>query len=70
MRSILILLFLLIFLVLAAGGNASASPPEEEWNQTYEGSGIERTEHFQQTSDGGYILAGTTRLCEDCSSDR
>jgi hypothetical protein len=67
--SILILLFLLIFLVFAAGGNARASPPEEEWNQTYGGSGIERTEHFRQTTDGGYIIAGTTRLCEDCSSD-
>jgi PGF-CTERM protein len=69
MRSILILSVLLTGLVLAAGGYARASPPDEEWNRTYEGSGIDRAEHFQQTSDGGYIIAGTTRLCENCSSD-
>ena len=68
-KAILILAVMLSVLVLAVTGYASASPPDEEWNRTYGGSGIDRAEHFQQTSDGGYIIAGTTRLCDDCSSD-
>ncbi|MBE0523818.1 MAG: PKD domain-containing protein [Methanosarcinales archaeon] len=66
---ILIFAVLLTVLVLALGGNARASPPDEEWNRTYGGSGIDRANHFQQTSDGGYIFAGTTCLYEKCSSD-
>lgn len=68
-RIILIFAVMLTVLILTGTGYARASPPEEEWNRTYGGSGIERAEHFRQTSDGGYILAGTTRLCEDCSRD-
>jgi len=68
-KAILIFTVILAVLVLTGTGYARASPPEEEWNRTYGGSGIDRVEHFQQISDGGYIIAGTTRLCEDCSSD-
>jgi len=68
-KAILIFTVILAVLVLTGTGYARASPPDEEWNRTYGGSGIERVEHFRQTSDGGYIIAGTTRLCEDCSSD-
>jgi len=68
-RIILIFAVMLTVLILTGTGYARASPPAEEWNRTYGGSGIERAEHFRQTSDGGYIIAGTTRLCEDCSSD-
>ena len=68
-KAILIFTVMLTVLVLTGTGYASASPPEEEWNRTYGGSGIERAEHILQTSDGGYLIAGTTRLCDDCSSD-
>ena len=67
--NILIIVVIMSVLVFAAGGNARASPPEEEWNRTYGGSGIERAEYILQTSDGGYLIAGKTHLCDDCSSD-
>ena len=52
---------MLIVLVLTGTGYASASPPAEEWNRTYELSGITSVESFQQTADTGYILAGNMR---------
>ncbi|UCE37747.1 MAG: Ig-like domain-containing protein [Thermoplasmata archaeon] len=36
------------------------SSGKEEWNETLGGSAGERGESIQQTSDGGYIIAGTT----------
>jgi hypothetical protein len=58
---ILIFAVMLIVLVLAGTGYASASPPDEEWNRTYEMSGITSVESFQQTADTGYIIAGNMR---------
>jgi PKD repeat protein len=58
---ILIFAVMLIVLVLAGTGYASASPPDEEWNRTYEISGVTSVESFQQTADSGYIIAGNTR---------
>ena len=60
-KIILIFAVMLIVLVLAGTGYASASPPAEEWNRTYEVSGITSVENFQQTADSGYIIAGNTR---------
>lgn len=37
----------------------------EEWNQTYGGAGHESGNSAQQTSDGGYILAGSTSSLGD-----
>ena len=53
---ILILAVMLTVLVLGGTGYASASPPAEEWNRTYEMSGITSINSFQQTADAGYIL--------------
>ena len=40
---------------------ASNPPPDTEWEQTFGGSMIDFSEMVQQTADGGYIMAGTTR---------
>jgi len=58
---ILILAVMLTVLVLTGTGYAMASPPAEEWNRTYEISGITSVESLQQTADSGYIIAGNTR---------
>ena len=61
-KLILIFAVMLIVLVLAGTGCASASPPAEEWNRTYEMSGITSVESFQQTADTGYIPVSYTHL--------
>ncbi|MBC2702461.1 MAG: hypothetical protein HF976_13855 [ANME-2 cluster archaeon] len=46
---ILIFAVMLTVLVLTGTGYAKASTPAEEWNRTYEVSGITSVESFQQT---------------------
>jgi len=45
----------------AADTDAYANPPEEEWTRTFGGSGYDKGRSVQQTSNGGYIIAGYTR---------
>ena len=52
---------------------ASASPavseqPSEQWSRTFGGSGDDLAASVQQTSDGGYILAGNAGGAQSMSS--
>ena len=70
---ILIFAVMLIVLVLAGTGYASASPPDEEWNRTYEMSGITSVESFQQTADSRLWLHNCRKYeikCSLCVKDR
>ncbi|MCX9010851.1 MAG: hypothetical protein OIN66_06980 [Candidatus Methanoperedens sp.] len=40
--------------------SATGVPPSEEWNRTFGGPGSDSANSVQQTSDGGYVLAGQT----------
>ena len=47
----------------------SSLPPPIEWNETYGGSFIDGASAFQQTSDGGYIVAGIKNMQMGSTSD-
>ncbi len=55
-------LITLLALLLLAGG--AGAVPSEEWNKTFGGTGFDYANSIQQTSDGGYVLAGQTYVSD------
>ena len=50
-----------MFLFITALTLAETPPPEVEWERTFGGPEWDGASSVQQTSDGGYIVAGSTR---------
>jgi hypothetical protein len=47
-------------IMLDDAGASTATAPEEEWSKTFGGEADDVAFSVQQTSDGGYIIAGST----------
>jgi len=61
MKKIIVILITAILALTTATPLVLASDgPEEEWNKTFGGSSMKYANSVQQTSDGGYIIAGCT----------
>lgn len=58
---IVAVLFLLACLVSTAQARAKVSPLEEGWSKTFGRESLDLGQSVQQTSEGGYIVAGMTR---------
>lgn len=58
---IVAVLFLLACLVGTAQARDKVSPLEEEWSKTFGRESLDLGQSVQQTSEGGYIVAGMTR---------
>ncbi|MBU1708281.1 right-handed parallel beta-helix repeat-containing protein, partial [bacterium] len=56
---------LMLFLILGISVLAFADPPDSLWSHTYGASDWEECLSAQQTTDGGYILAGYTQSVGD-----
>ena len=52
--------FVIAFILILILGYASGISPDEEWNRTFGRVDNDWASSVQQTSDGGYILAGST----------
>lgn len=52
----------MMLLVLLLISNVAAHPPAKEWNRTFGDRGDDWASDVQQTSDGGYVLAGQGRF--------
>ena len=49
---------LLFFFFFQFSSSFGQEAPEIVWDKTFGGSGLDTLPHIQQTSDGGYIIAG------------
>ena len=58
-RPFLVLLFVCCSLVLT-GPAAAGTPPAQAWNRTLGGNSDDIASAVQQTTDGGYVVAGRT----------
>ncbi len=61
--------YIVMMLVFLSAGCASATatgtPPEEAWSKTFGSTNPDWAEAVQQTTNGGYILVGTTKYAAD-----
>ena len=69
MRSILILSVLSIALLLTGTVCTAEALPQEVWNKTYKVAGDGWVDLVLQTSDGGYLIAGRVKNCDECTAD-
>ena len=54
------LLFLVLILLIQSLNVAAAAAPAEQWNRSFGGGSEDNFRCVEQTSDGGYIAAGST----------
>ncbi|AKB78287.1 hypothetical protein MSHOH_1804 [Methanosarcina horonobensis HB-1 = JCM 15518] len=59
-KSRLFQIFLILILFSLASDLAAAEAPAEQWNRSFGGDGEDNSRCVEQTSDGRYIVAGTT----------
>ena len=60
---------LLVLLIFEITGHACGASPKEEWNMTHKGINMDIIDSTLQTSDGGYIIAGSTCSCDNNTRD-
>jgi len=60
---------LLALLIFEITGHACGTSPTEEWNMIHKGINMDIIDSIQQTSDGGYLIAGSTRSCDNNTRD-
>ena len=58
-----------IFFVLISTLSAFAQAPDTLWTQTYDLGEFDLTTDFQETDDGGYIIAGITNNDSTLNTD-
>ena len=60
---------LLFFFFFKFSSSIGQEAPEVIWDKTFGGSGLDTLPHIQQTSDGGYIVAGNSESNDGDISD-